>query len=349
HILRILILDPLWQKIKSAQDNYRLVSILLTLGMFFTGCTWAVIPLFYLNEPQSETFIFISIALAGMICATLPALAAFLPAYLAFVAPIFTALVMRYFQLGMISTALLTLCFLGAMVGISYIINKIITRSITIDLNNENLLREVTEAKEKAEQANRAKSRFMAAASHDLRQPLQALGLLLESLRLRTGNNDPMLKPLVSQSIDAHSALSALLNALLELSRLESHTLDINKITLPVKDMVNAISNEFQPAAKLKGLSLETKGEDYFVRTDPILFGRVLRNLLSNAIKFTHTGKITVRFNRLENDVVLSVIDTGIGIPSSEQDKIFDEYYQVSNEARNRNEGIGLGLSVVKK
>src|SRR5690606_27346125 len=99
--------------------------------------------------------------------------------------PIFAALAIRYVQLDMGLSAFLTMSFLAAMAGISYVINGIITRSITIDLKNQVLLGEITDAKEKAEQANQAKSRFLAAASHDLRQPLQALGLLLESIRHR--------------------------------------------------------------------------------------------------------------------------------------------------------------------
>ena len=349
HFLRTRILDPLWQETQAGQGDYFRLRLLLTLGMFWTGCLWAVIPAFYLQNPQSETFVFVSITLAGMISATLPALAAFLPAYLGFVLPIFIALSLRYYQIGMDAAALLTFAFMFATGGISYIINQIITRSITIDLKNQILLAEVTRAKEKAEQANDAKSRFLAAASHDLRQPLQALGLMLESVRLRLGSGEAALRPLVNQCLESHDALSALLNALLELSRLESHELDVRPIALPIRDLVGSIVAEFQPSAQLKGLHLDYAGGDYVVRTDPVLFGRVLRNLISNAIKFTREGNVTVTFVRDGDEVLLSVIDTGIGIPPEEQDKVFDEYHQVANPGRNREEGIGLGLSVVRK
>ncbi len=349
HILRVHILDPRWEALKHQQQDYFPVRFRLTAGMFFTGGLWALIPLFFMADPQSGTFLLVSITLAGMISATLPALAAFLPAYLGFVLPIFCALAFRYYMIGMEAAALLTLCFLGAMCGISYIINQIITRSITIDFKNQLLLREVTDAKEKAEQANQAKSRFLAAASHDWRQPLQAMGLLLESMRLRLGANDTALRPLVNQCVESHDALSALLNALLELSRLESHALDVRPVALPVRDLVGTIVAEFQPSAQLKGLTLEYAGGDYIVQTDPVLFGRILRNLISNAIKYTDTGGVSVTFVRDQEDILLSVIDTGQGISPDEQEKVFDEYHQVANDARNRQEGIGLGLSVVKK
>lgn len=348
HVLRVVWLDRMWQDYKDKNGDYRLVATLVSMGMFATGCLWSVIPAFYLNDPQSETFIFVSIALAGLVCATLPALAAFLPAYLSFVTPILATLTVRYYQMGLEASALLTVAFLAAVVGISYIINQIITRSITIDFKNRTLLAEVLEAKVEAEDANKAKSRFLAAASHDLRQPLQALGLILESIRVRTGENQELEK-LVDRGIESHDTLRSLFNALLELSRLESHKLDVQTIHLQLQSLVSCIVEEFKPSAQAKGLSLEVAGVDQVVVTDPVLFGRVLRNLLSNAIKFTETGKIVVTFIKRDYEVVLSVIDTGVGIPTVEQERVFDEYHQVSNQARNSSEGIGLGLSVVKK
>lgn len=349
HYMRVKVLDPFWSRYKAAGRDYFHVRVLLALGMLSTGCLWAAVPIFFMENPQSETFVFVSITLAGMISATLPALAAYLPAYMFFVLPIFAALASRYYLIGMEAAAFLTLAFLGAMAGISYIINQIITHSITIDFKNQALLQEVTEAKEKAEQANQAKSRFLAAASHDLRQPLQALGLILESIRLRLGKHGTPIAPLVSQCIESHDALSALLNALLELSRLESHELEVHKMSLPIRDLLGTIVAEFQPVAQQKGLRLICEGDDLMVYTDPVLFGRVLRNLISNAIKFTQLGLVKVSYVQEQQDIVLSVADTGVGIPPSQLDKVFDEYHQVSNEARNREEGIGLGLSVVQK
>lgn len=349
HFMRVRILDPFWARYKAAGRDYLHVRILLALGMLATGCMWAAIPVFFMQDAQSENFVFVSITLAGMISATLPALAAYLPAYLLFVLPIFASLAARYYLIGMEAAAFLTVTFLAAMGGISYIINQIITRSITIDFKNQALLLEVTDAKEKAEEANQAKSRFLAAASHDLRQPLQALGLILESIRLRLGTSDSTIAPLVGQCIESHDALSALLNALLELSRLESHELEVHAMSLPLRDLVGSIVSEFQPAAQQKGLRLIWEGEDLIAKTDPVLFGRVLRNLISNAIKFTSAGMVKVSYKAEEEDIVLQVADTGVGIPPSQLDKVFDEYHQVSNEARNREEGIGLGLSVVKK
>lgn len=353
HLCRVVFLDSTWETYKEKTVDYRRVSQFLCCGMLFTGVLWSVIPLLFMNDPHSESFIFISISLAGLVAATLPALAAYLPAYLCFVGPVLITLAYRYYDVGLEASALLTLLFISAVVGISYTINAIITRSITIDFKNVVLLREVTKAKEIAEEANQAKSRFLAAASHDLRQPLQALGLILESMRVRTlsgeSSNEKDLALLVERGLESHDSMSALFNALLELSRFESHELDVTCIDFSLNEMIESIVNEFQPSARAKHLLLTQRGGEEVTKTDPVLFGRVVRNLLSNAIKFTQEGSVTVGIERKNDNVILSVIDTGVGIPKQEQGKVFDEYHQVSNEARRRHEGIGLGLSVVKK
>lgn len=349
HALRLFTLDKQWLQATSLPAHYPQVRTLLTLGMLSTGCLWAVVPLVFLNDAFSQTFIFVSIVMAGMVASTLPALAAFLPGYFAFIIPILLALTTRYFLLDLHAVAWLTMAFLAAIAMISRTINQIITQSITMDFHNQALLVEATDARDAAEQANRAKSRFLAAASHDLRQPLQALGMTLESLKLRMADQQPGLVPLVQQGIDSHDALSALFNALLELSRLESHQLKVQNSHLDLNGLLGPIVTEFQPAAQLKHLSLTLMGPPCTVYTDPVLFGRVIRNLLSNAIKFTERGGVSLEVQPCGNSVAIRVADTGIGISEVDQQQVFDEYHQVSNPARQREQGIGLGLSVVRK
>lgn len=347
HVMRIMILDRLWED-NQQRGDYRVVKPFLVFGMFATGCVWAAVPGFFMAGVDTETFIFISIVIAGMVAATLPALAAYLPAYLAFAIPLLVVLTYRYFSLSMEATALLTISYLAAVSMISVTINRLITQSITMDFKQRALLAEVTVAKEKAEQANLAKSRFLAAASHDLRQPLQALGLIMESLRLRLADQAPMQK-LIQQGLVSHNALSELFNALLELSRLESNQQEIQRADFNLLDMLDSIVNEFKPMAAEKGLVMSLAGDDCVVNTDPVMFGRIIRNLLTNAIKFTEQGTINVSVQALQDQVKVAVEDTGIGIEPQDQEKVFDEYHQVSNKARRREEGIGLGLSVVKK
>ncbi|MCG8672169.1 MAG: ATP-binding protein [Pseudomonadales bacterium] len=347
HVMRIFILDSIWKK-NAELGDYRVVKPFLVAGMVATGIVWSLVPGFFMEGVSTETFIFISIVIAGMVAATLPALAAYLPAYIAFVTPLLLVLTYRYYSLGMEANALLTLSYMAAVGVISVTINRLITNSITMDFEQRELLQEVTEAKEKAEEANVAKSRFLAAASHDLRQPLQALGLILESIKLRTEARDEI-QTLVNQGLSSHDALTELFNALLELSRLEANQLEVHRVHFDLNQMLVSIINEFQPVAEEKSLSLTLSGERCIVDTDPVLFGRIIRNLLTNALKFTDKGSVTVAIERVDKIVSIRVVDTGIGIPKEEQARVFDEYHQVSNKARRREEGIGLGLSVVKK
>ena len=254
HILRIYILDRLWKN-NQAQGDYRVVKPILVFGMLSTGLLWAAVPVFFMSGVATETFIFISIVMAGMVAATLPALAAYQWAYLAFACPLLLILTYRYFSLDMYAIGFLSLCYLAAVSVISRTINRLITQSITLDFKQRALLREVTRAKEKAEQASLAKSRFLAAASHDLRQPLQALGLIMESLRLRLTDNQE-LQRLVQQGLVSHGALSELFNALLELSRLESHQQEVQWVHFSADEILQSIVDEFRPMAEEKGLQL---------------------------------------------------------------------------------------------
>jgi signal transduction histidine kinase len=348
HIMRIVIVDRIWRARRGSGD-YWLVRRMLVMGMAYAGGLWGLVAVLFMNDPYTESVIFISIALAGMCAATLPALAAYLPAYWAYMVPTLSLLTFKLLALGLSATALLGVACLTAFVVISTKIHQIITTSITMDFQNRALLEQVTEAKEKAEQANRAKSKFLAVASHDLRQPLQALGLILESLKLRSQKQNSDQLSLVRQGVDCHDALSELFNSLMDLSRLESNDLNVTKGNVKLKDLVEMLVKEFQPAAENKGLYLRMQAQDCVALTDPLVFSRILRNLLSNAIKFTQSGGIEVALFAQANDVVVSVSDTGVGIPLDEQDKVFEEYHQVSAQTRLRQQGVGLGLSVVQR
>ena len=206
---------------------------------------------------------------------------------------------------------------------------------------------ELLAARETADRANQAKSRFLATASHDLRQPLQALALLNGTLRRLPA--DPAFSEALAQQEQAIGAMSRLLNALLDISKLESGAIRPEITDFTVASIFEEMRREFASLALHKGLELKVETCEDTVRTDPSLLEQILRNLVSNAIKYTRRGKVLLRCVREPAVVRLEVLDTGIGIPSDQVSYIFDEFYQVGVEPNATRDGYGLGLAIVSR
>jgi PAS domain S-box-containing protein len=202
-------------------------------------------------------------------------------------------------------------------------------------------------AREAADRANVAKSRFLATASHDLRQPLQTLALLNGTLRRAV--RDPYVLAAVSQQEQAIGAMSRLLGALLDISKLESGAVRPEISDFSVEDLFDELRREFEDTAASRGLSLIVHAEPLAVRSDRSLIEQILRNLLSNAIKYTQQGSVGLRSVSQGARVRVEVLDTGIGISAAEVPYICDEFYQVGVAAHSSRDGYGLGLSIVRR
>jgi two-component system, sensor histidine kinase len=203
-------------------------------------------------------------------------------------------------------------------------------------------------ARETADRANQGKSRFLATASHDLRQPLQTLALLNGSLRRLVGEPDAL--EAIAQQEMAIGAMSRLLNALLDISKLESGAIKPEPMDFKVAELFDELRNEFAGIAAKKGLDLEVEPSGSCVHSDPSLVEQILRNLLSNAIKYTRQGRVRLRcLHERDRLVRIEVIDTGIGIPSDQLPFICDEFYQVGVPTNSTRDGYGLGLSIVQR
>lgn len=198
-----------------------------------------------------------------------------------------------------------------------------------------------------AEEANQAKSRFLATASHDLRQPLQTVALLNGTLR-RT-RLDAVAKEALAQQEQAVDAMSRLLNALLDISKLESGAIKPDPSDFLVSDIFEELRREFSSLAQDKGLDLRVPSCEEAVHSDPSLVEQILRNLLANAIKYTRSGWVALRCLHEPSWVRLEVLDTGIGIPADQLRYIYDEFYQVGVPTNSTREGYGLGLSIVSR
>jgi signal transduction histidine kinase/CheY-like chemotaxis protein len=202
-------------------------------------------------------------------------------------------------------------------------------------------------AREDAEKANLAKSRFLAAASHDLRQPLHALGLFAAALNDR--EEDPERRKLVAHINQSIGALDSLFNGVLDVSKLDAGAVSPNVRNVPLQRVFDRIAAEFAAEAESQMLRLRLRPSGLVVRSDPVLLDRILRNLVQNAIRYTRHGGVLVGARQRGAHAQVEVWDTGIGIPAQEQSRIFEEFYQVGNPERDRGKGLGLGLAIVER
>jgi signal transduction histidine kinase/CheY-like chemotaxis protein len=202
----------------------------------------------------------------------------------------------------------------------------------------------IRDSKEKAEQANMSKSRFLAAASHDLRQPMHALGLFLDVLsrtELSKGQLD-----LLANARAASDASNEMINTLLDYSRIEAGVINPQLQPFKLQTLLNKIENELASLVDNKGIVYRTRETSLVVHSDPALVEVILRNLVSNAIRYTNQGGVLVACRKRGTEASLEVWDTGIGIAPEHQQKVFREFYQLGNPERDRNKGLGLGLAI---
>ena len=198
-----------------------------------------------------------------------------------------------------------------------------------------------------AQRASQAKTDFLAAASHDLRQPVQSLVLLTGSLRARLDGQPA--EALVGKLETSVQALCRMLDALLDISKLDASAVPVDLRPVPLHHVLDDLEEEYRLRAAEQGLELRVVPSSLTVRTDPALLERVLRNLLENALRYTDRGRILVGCRRRGDRLLIQVRDTGIGIPPEHLERIFLEFYQIANPARDRGRGLGLGLAIVHR
>jgi PAS domain S-box-containing protein len=202
-------------------------------------------------------------------------------------------------------------------------------------------------AKEAAERANLSQSKFLAAASHDLRQPVQALVLFASALETKIfGSPAASLLGDMKGSLDA---LNMLLDALLDVSRLDAGTIAPRETNFALSTLTERLLAEFAPLAGDKNIDIKAIHSSAIVRTDPTLLCRIIGNFLSNAVRYTSQGRILLGCRRRGRKLRIQVLDSGIGIPAHLHSEIFKEFYQIGNSERDRDKGLGLGLAIVDR
>lgn len=213
--------------------------------------------------------------------------------------------------------------------------------------NLEAIVKERTLEKEQAERANEAKTRFFAAASHDLRQPLHALDWFLDLLQGRIDEAET--REIVTKAQQSVGAMQGLFNSLLDISRLEAGVVNAEIQIISLDRLCLSLADEFDAQARMNGIEFQINLPKLHVRSDPVLLERVLRNLLGNAIKYTERGKVSLHTLKVDEEVMIKICDSGIGIPEEFQQEIFDEFRQLDNPERDRTKGLGLGLAIVQR
>ncbi len=204
----------------------------------------------------------------------------------------------------------------------------------------------LTDARNAAERAQKANSAFLAAASHDLRQPVQALGLLAGALKRTV--TDPLAMEIVASQEESLDGMTNLLNSLLDVSRLDAGAFEPNVEEFPVCSLLDRFAAEWTRQARHKKLTLSVVPGEANIRSDPDLLAEILQNFVSNAIRYTEAGTIRVSASTEGDWVAISVSDTGIGIDADRLEDVFKEFYQIRDPGRKR-EGFGLGLAITRR
>jgi two-component system, sensor histidine kinase len=314
------------------------------------GLVWGVGSAMLLLHGGASEQLLVLVALFALSIVILFSNSYHFPSFLVFfilsVAPSVPALLIQHHPgndglTALLVTFIITMCFFGLN------LNKMVRQSLTLRFENVALVEELTLQKEIAEEANISKSRFLAAASHDLRQPVHAFSLYLGAL----GALDlPVQARLLSSKLyQCMHSMEGLFRALLDVSQLDAGAVHPEFQVFDVATLLGRLRVEFEPQAQAKGLVLRVGRCAAWVAGDQALTERILRNLLSNAIRYTERGKILLGCRRRGPSLRMGVYDTGIGIPVEDQRKIFEEFLQLGNPQRDRSRGLGLGLSIVER
>jgi len=222
------------------------------------------------------------------------------------------------------------------------------SQTVLLRFQNEELVSELRQQKEEAEKSNLAKTKFLAAASHDLRQPLQSVSLLTAALDFHVqGGKERSILAKLQSSVDS---LGELLNSLLDISKLDAEVVQPEIRPILLSELLQQSVEKFEPIAAEKGLLFGFQStSDVWINTDSQLLSRIIGNLLENAIRYTESGSVSVVLKQENNQAVILLKDTGIGIRDEDKQNVFTEFYQADNPERDRQKGLGLGLSIVKR
>lgn len=327
----------------------------MTAMLTLIGALWGLVAWLYLDVRQPAVVICVLSLIAGMSAAALAVFSACLPVAIGFFIPAIVPVWIAFLATGDIEYLpmfLGTPLYLCVLLVFARNYSLVARQAIALRFENVELISQLREqttraeaAQHAAEEASRAKSVFLASASHDLRQPLHAMGLFLVSLG-RTGLDDRQ-RQLVAHIEASSGAAREMLNSLLDFSKLEAGVITPRARAFRLQPLLHKLENEFAPQADARGLVYRTRDTTTMLYGDPTLVELVLRNLIANAIRYTQQGGVLVACRMRRLHAVIEVWDTGIGIPAAQHRDIFREFHQLGNPERDQRKGLGLGLAIV--
>ena len=330
---------------------HRLTAVFGLIGV----CRALILPTFFwASHTGSESAFLVTMVIAGLSAGGVTSAAGVVGALVAWGLPIFAVLVAGWvWRGGVYGYAVAALLLLLFAILLAYVKDQrqMIEELVRLADDKETLSRSLQRERDKAEAANEARTRFFAAANHDLRQPLHALSINATTLALMAKRSSDSLLRDVSRGIDsALSRSQSLLNGLIDISRLDAHAVETRLVPVDVSMLLRATWEEYAALAAQKRLEFKVVCDPGPVCgiTDSDQLSRIIGNLVNNAIKFTVSGSVCLELQRVGSELLLRVRDTGPGVPSEEHEKVFEEFYQ-GHASRNSAQGLGLGLAIVKR
>ena len=343
---RLAVLDTM-----PAARRLRIAIVLSGLNGITHGLSLAFFPFL----PELERALH-SMVMIGLCAGSIATTAGYMPVLLAYLAPTLAPLsILWAISPGVAQRGWIEIATAGLLALLSLILValgkdalRLFRESFEIRLQQAQLNRQLESALEQAEAANRAKTRFLASASHDLRQPIHTLSLFGAALSMR--QLDGLSREIVQHMNTALQVLTSQLDALLDISKLDAGVVRVNVGAVDLRGFLERMREESKRAALSKGLNLVLDcPRDAVAAVDPMLFERVVRNLLDNAIKYTEKGHVAMSVKAEPGRYSVTIADTGRGIRAADQARVFEEFYQVDNPERDRTKGLGLGLAIVKR
>jgi len=347
-----------WRRARPGDDAVLRWGGYWAAGSTVAGALWggAAVAM-YPASPAHQALLIV--CLFGVVLGGLNLTAIWRPSFYGFVLPALVPLIVRVAWSGdpvHVDTAVVMSVVLGFVLAFGHRVNDVLTQAMAMRYENVDLIDELRaqtraalDARAAAESANRAKSQLLAAASHDLRQPLHAAGLFVAALATRKVDAD--VRALVGRVQGALDALESQFGQLIDLSRLEAGALAAERSRVALAPLFESLVDEFRPHAEHKGVRLVAVATRLAIDTDPALFARILRNLVANAVRYTRSGGVVIGARRRGERVVVEVVDTGPGIAREHRARIFEEFFQVraAGSASSNGRGMGLGLAIVRR